>query len=101
MLFLGRFDDHAAHVVAAIGADNVLWRSRAALGAVGELLGLFGVVRSASAGSRIGLTALGNGHGEESMLGLVGRPKSVAHSQFQPVFGISNRKGYGNGLSIG
>ena len=58
-----RFDHDAAHVVAAIRADHMLGHSRAALGAIGELLGLLGVMRAALAGPRVRLSPFRNGHG--------------------------------------
>jgi hypothetical protein len=62
LLLLRCLDDHAAHVVAALGAHNMLRDGLAALGAVGKLLGLFSVVSPAPAGSRVGLAALWNCH---------------------------------------
>src|SRR6476660_6814177 len=56
------FDDDAAHVVAAVGADDVLRDGGAALRAIRKLLRLFRVVRPASAGPRVRLTTLRNGH---------------------------------------
>lgn len=64
-----RLHDRSAHVVAALGANDVLGRGLAALGAKRKLLGLFGVVRPASAGAGIGLSAFWNCH-----LGLNLRP---------------------------
>jgi len=62
VLFLSRFDHHAAHVVAAVRAHDVMRHGRAALGAVGELLGLDRVVRTPFAGAGVGLTSFRNGH---------------------------------------
>lgn len=57
------FDDGAAHVVAAVRADVVRGHRVAALGAVGELLGLLMIVSAAAPGFLIRLTSLRNGHG--------------------------------------
>ena len=56
------FDDRAAHVGAAFGANHVRGHGGAALPAIGQLPGLFGVVRPPAAGFRIRLSALWNGH---------------------------------------
>jgi hypothetical protein len=72
-----RLNNHPAHVVAALVADNVLGRGVAALGAERELLCLLRVMRPALAGTGIGLTSLGNGHDSVSTIKYAQEPAAV------------------------
>ena len=55
-------DDFPAHVVTTVRADHVRRHRRAALLAIGKLLGLLGIVRPATAGAGVALSAFWNGH---------------------------------------
>ena len=59
-VFLGHND--AAHVVAAIGANDVRWHHRAAFGAGVELASDLKVVGATLAGAGVGAFSLWNGH---------------------------------------
>ena len=61
-LFIFLRDDDAAHVVAAIGADDMRWHHRAALGARIELACNLEMVRPTLAGAGIGAFSLWNSH---------------------------------------
>ena len=56
-------DHGSAAILATVGANDVRGDHRAALGAGVELLGLESVMGAAHSGARIGLFALGYGHG--------------------------------------
>ena len=80
MLGLGRlfrdFNHFAAHIGAAIWADDMRRHRRATCRTILQLLRLLGVVRSAAARASVRLPAFGNGHGFHSRSGRFG-PTSI------------------------
>jgi hypothetical protein len=61
------FDNLTSHVVTAVRADHVRGHRGAALRAVGQLLGLLGVVGPPAARPGIRVSALGYGHGSSRL----------------------------------
>ncbi len=55
-------NDFAAHVVPTVGADHVRRQRGAALFAIGKLLGFLEIVRPATTGAGVALSAFWNGH---------------------------------------
>lgn len=66
-LLLFHIDDHATHVITAVGASHMLRHRRAALGTIAEVLGRFGVVGAPATGAGIGGTPFGNCHDRISL----------------------------------
>lgn len=75
LLRFSRLNDDPPHIVPAIRAHDVRRRGVAALGAILQLFGFFGVVCAAATGARIRLATLGNSHG--SLSTKKGKPVSL------------------------